>query len=366
MYRLPNDTVIANRYKIQEFLDEGGMQEVYVALDLNLSRKVALKTPKVASASKRFRRSATVSSKINHANVAKTFDYFWDSQINREFLIEELIEGKDLRKVFTENFKSLDPYMVCHIGHHLARGIAASHEVNVQHRDLKLSNIMISGGISFNEVKITDFGVAKLAQKEQEAFQDDDAESSVNASKTLVGAMPYIAPEVIINEGSSEPELKSDIWSLGAILHHLLVGKPPYGTNFAKIIIGYHKKAEPEYPAPDRSSVNHLNSTLEELKSIVKRCLSFDVSERPSAQEVLDSFSLICYQQGDRHLGKINLRKGTGTSGYGFILDDESRKEIFFHTSEVYGPIPKVGERVCYSYFDGAPQPRAFPIIKLK
>src|SRR5471030_2444798 len=86
--------LIATRYEVIDFIGEGGMQFVYLANDLVLDRMVALKTPKNASAAKRFSRSAVVAAKVNHPNVAKTLDYVEEAE--RAYLIEELVHGSDL------------------------------------------------------------------------------------------------------------------------------------------------------------------------------------------------------------------------------------------------------------------------------
>jgi serine/threonine protein kinase len=105
-----------------------------------------------------------VSARVNHANVAKTLDYIEETQ--RANLIEEFILGKDLSRVLKENFARLDPLMAARVLHRLAKGLAASHHVGVVHRDLKPSNILAVGGERLEEVKITDFGIAKMAEEE--------------------------------------------------------------------------------------------------------------------------------------------------------------------------------------------------------
>jgi serine/threonine-protein kinase len=171
----PGD-VVGERYEVVEFIGEGGMQEVYRASDKLLRRSVALKAPKNASAKKRFQRSAVFSARINHPNVAKTLDYFEAPE--RAYLIEECVDGKDLGRVLVEFFAFLDPYLAAMVFHHLARGIAASHHSDVIHRDLKPNNVMIVGGEYFGGVKITDFGIAKMAQEEiDEAVEGGDARS---------------------------------------------------------------------------------------------------------------------------------------------------------------------------------------------
>jgi serine/threonine-protein kinase len=159
------------------------MQYVYLATDEVLERNVALKVPMDTKAGRRFKRSATVSAQVNHPNVAKTLDYLEHGKF--PILIEEYIQGSDLFKTYITRTERLDPYLVAHIMHHLAKGVAASHHVGVVHRDLKPSNIMISGGISAHEIKITDFGIAKMAQEEMV-----EASESITNSQTAIGALP--------------------------------------------------------------------------------------------------------------------------------------------------------------------------------
>ena len=185
--------ILHDRYKIDSYLAEGGMQQVYRATDLSFERSVALKLPKNESAEKRFARSARMSARVNHPNVAKTLDYFEEG--GRAYLIEELIDGLDLSTAFKERFTYLDPHLAAHLMHYLAKGVAASHHAEVCHRDLKPSNIMVSNDPNLSEVRITDFGIAKLA--EEEIAQNIHDEASITASQTLVGALPYMAPEVI-------------------------------------------------------------------------------------------------------------------------------------------------------------------------
>ena len=134
---------IASRYHIVDFVGEGGMQFVYKAHDIILDRFIALKTPKDATAEKRFHRSAIVSAKVNHPNVAKTLDYV--EQNGRPYLIEELVDGLDLAKAILQGLDYLDPFLVARIFHHLSKGLAASHHAGVVHRDLKPTNIMVIG-----------------------------------------------------------------------------------------------------------------------------------------------------------------------------------------------------------------------------
>ena len=172
--------LIDNRYEILYFVGEGGMQQVYCALDSVLHKEVALKVPKNSSAQKRFKQSAIVSAKVNHPNVAKTLDYIETD--SSPYLIEEFILGKDLKEGLLQQLGIVDPYLTAKILHYLAKGVAASHNAGVIHRDLKPSNIMFAGEFNLSEIKITDFGIAKMAEEEI-VNAVEGGESSTSASK---------------------------------------------------------------------------------------------------------------------------------------------------------------------------------------
>ncbi|MEZ8382118.1 serine/threonine-protein kinase [Vibrio splendidus] len=355
----PND-IIADRYVIEKYIDEGGMQQVYSAIDRNIGRKVALKTPKNDSASLRFKSTAICSARVIHPNVAKTLDYFGFDK--REYLIEELIDGKDLNTVFRNNFSYLDPCLVAFIGHHLAKAVAASHSADVVHRDLKPSNIMIVGGEKFKDVKVTDFGIAKLVDDEiNEVFSDtENVESSIAGSKTLVGALPYMAPEIVLNKTKAGKHI--DIWSIGAIMYFLLTGKTPFTSQFAQIVINYHTQKSID-PILHMETSRHLNPLGNQLLGIIKNCLNYDYSNRPNAEQLVQMFSSLCYPIQERKYGHIKYRRGT--HGWGFIKNI-GPDDTFYHTEEVFGLQASHSDRVCFSEYPGLPQARAFPIIRCK
>jgi len=350
----PGD-VIGKRYEIRAFIDEGGMQEVYTATDTVLRREVALKAPKNETAAKRFRRSAVVSAKVNHPNVAKTLDYVIDG--DRSYLIEELISGRDLRKVLAREVEVLDPYLAARMFHHLCRGVSAAHHAGVMHRDLKPSNVMVLGESALSGVKITDFGIAKMAEEELiEAAEG--GESSISGSKTMIGALPYMAPEAI--EKAKSTGQSADIWAVGAMLYEMLSGERPFGSGLPAVpnIL----KAEP--PAKPRIlNGNHQLSPLaSQLFDIVLRCLNKDPKARPSADELLRICGTLCYPLSERRFGRV---RDIRYNAWGFISDDGG-SDIFFHLSSVYGAAPAEGDRVCYCCFLGGGADRAHPVLKMR
>ncbi len=347
-----------DRYEIIDFLDAGGMQEVYIAYDHVLKKKVALKTPKNDHAEKRFRRSAVLSAKVNHPNVAKTLDYFEFNK--RDVLIEELIEGISLDKALSKKYNYFDPYLLAQFGHHLSKGVAASHHAKVIHRDLKPGNIMIENTEGFYSFKITDFGIAKMAEKEfEEAYKD---ESSITGSQTMMGAIPYMAPELI--QGPKNATAASDIWPIGAILYRFMTGEYPYGSGLSAIP-KIHEAKLPPAPSYTYHKLSQYCWLVDEVWGIIKKCLKKNPNERPSADTLVEDFSGLCYGVFQRFEGTIKNFK-TSTGNWGFIR--ASQNDIFFHRESFYGEIDDIipGRNIEFSAHKGGGAPRAHPALPLK
>ena len=349
------DDLICGRYEIHSFIGEGGMQEVYKANDVVLSRHVAVKTPKNRSAEKRFHRSAVVSAKVNHANVAKTLDYLEEG--GRQFLVEELIEGRDLSDILKDEVAALDPLLVARVFHRLARGVAASHHADVVHRDLKPSNIMGVGGIKLEDVKITDFGIAKMAEEElEEAVQG--GESSLTASQTAIGALPYMAPEMI--ESVKDADKPADIWSLGALMYELATGKKPFGVGYVAVpaILAGDIPPLPGFV----TQKTQFKPAAVEIYDIVKTCIRTNPDKRPTADQLVKQCESLCYPNTKREIGVISK---FDNRYWGFI-SPERGKEIFFHMESVFGDQKvSVGDRVLFARHLGQGSDRAFPVVKI-
>jgi serine/threonine-protein kinase len=177
----PPSNPVGGRYEVKDWIGAGGMQNVFHAVDLVFSRDVALKVPKDDATIRRFQNSAIVSARVNHTNVAKTLDYVEDT--TGYYLIEELVSGADLSRIVPDILPALPPGACAKVLHQLAKGLAASHAAGVVHRDLKPSNIMVAGGLAFTEVKITDFGIAKMAEAEIGQWADSDAKGPTSSKR---------------------------------------------------------------------------------------------------------------------------------------------------------------------------------------
>ena len=347
--------IIGDRYEIIRYINEGGMQEVYEAFDQVLDRSVACKVPKNNSALKRFKRSAVVSARVNHPNVAKTLDYV--EATDRAYLIEELVRGNDLQEGLLRRIEVLDPYLVAQILHYLSKGIAAAHETGVVHRDLKPSNILYEGGLRVATLKVSDFGIAKMASEEIADAVEGGSET-ITASKTVVGALPYMAPEVI--EDPRTVAQSADIWSLGAMSFELLSGTPPYGTGLGAVprILNAGEVGEPNF-LKDAAQLRPLGMDILEL---IRSCMRRDPAERPSAKDIVNTCEQFCYAQSPRHEGVV-ARFIRRTNGF---IKQQNGGDVFFHTASVYGPRVAVDDRVAFSKTLGGGADRAHPVIRLR
>lgn len=357
---LEKGDVVADRYRVQGFVGEGGMQEVYRAVDSSLARDVALKVPKNDSGKKRFARSAAMSARVTHPNVAKTYDYIDDGR--RQFLIEELIEGHDLRHVLEEIFFCLDPHLAAHVFHHLAKGLEAVHREKVIHRDLKPGNIMLSRDEDLSNIKITDFGIAKMAEAEigegLRSFSDETL-----ASRTVVGAIPYMAPEVLSNR--DDVSTGADVWSLGAIIFYLLTGDKPFGDGVhavQKILA----RRPPERPAMLTKVSSQFRQLVDELWDLIMQCLEPNPSKRPTASELVEKCNRLCYSRAPRASGRIQTYKPK-SGKWGFIDSGAYADSTFFHADSFWGNAsPEPGQYVCFARFPGMPRNRAHPVLLIR
>lgn len=364
-HRLQNNQKLVNRYVILNFHAEGGMQEVYKSYDSALDRVVAIKTPKNGVADRRFKRGAEMGARINHPNVAATFDYFEDMEST--FLVEEFIEGKDLGDRFKNHFHYLDPSLAAHVLHHLSRALSEAHRVGICHRDIKPGNIMVSNDPGLTTVKLTDFGIAKLAENEIaveiELFDKD--ESTLTTSNTLLGAVPYMAPECWDNWKSAGQPM--DVWAIGCVAYQLLSGVTPFGSGRPAIInVVKYQQGAFSVDKPKTFGKHKSVEVLEDaLWDIIQSCLIVDPTSRLTSDKLLDILDGLCYAITERFTGTVQIY-GQPYPKTGFV-DHKNGKSYFFHRSEYFGNVkPEMGQNVNFSYYEGVPNARCAPLLLLK
>ena len=206
--------------EIQGVLGRGGMGVVYRARHPRLDRLMALKVlaPECASDpafAQRFLTEARAMAKLNHPNIVQVYDFGQEQE--RLYLLMELVEGLSLRQLMRSG--DLAPEQALSIVSSICLGLQYAHESGVVHRDIKPENILINRR---GEVKILDFGLAKLAQGEQGSRLFRTRASQV------MGTPQYMAPEQVNRPLTVDH--RADIYSLGVVFYELLTGELPVGA----------------------------------------------------------------------------------------------------------------------------------------
>jgi serine/threonine protein kinase/Flp pilus assembly protein TadD len=202
------------RYEILERIGGGGMGVVYKARDVSLDRFVALKfiSPEVSAdpdARERFIREAKAASGLDHPQICTIHEISTTDQ-GELFIAMSFVGGRDLKEVMARQ-GPMTRAAAADIALQIARGLARAHEQGIIHRDIKPANIILTDR---GEVKIVDFGLAKLA-----------GSASITRPDSTVGTLGYMAPEQIRGVTADE---RSDVWSVTVVLYEMLTGRNPF------------------------------------------------------------------------------------------------------------------------------------------
>src|SRR5438128_9112855 len=251
------------RYEIRAKIGEGGMGEVYRARDTQLGRDVAVKVlPSTYSVDEhrlsRFEQEASAASALNHPNILIVHDI--GSHEGSPYVVSELLEGETLRKRISG--APLAQRRAIDYALQIAHGLAAAHEKGIVHRDLKPDNIFITKD---GRVKILDFGIAKLTQREGSRSQTDIPTRRVNTDPGVVmGTVGYMSPEQVRGQAVDH---RSDIFAFGAILYEMLSGRRAFHGESPADTMSAILKEDP----PDLSDTNQNVSPA--LERLVNHCL---------------------------------------------------------------------------------------------
>lgn len=268
--------ILGKRYEILEKIGSGGISTVYKAKDLVLKRVMALKflNPDKLKDEHlvRLHREAKAICQLQHPNIIDVYDF---TILNGDtpVLIMEYVDGRELSQIVEES-GPLDLETALTIFCQICKALAYAHNRNILHRDLKPGNVLIDNDLDNNmRVKIFDFGIAKISDL------DDD---SITRSGFVVGTPPYMSPE----QAQNKPvDGRSDIYSLGCLMHMSLTGSPPFlGKNLVETINMQIKKAPPSLTQskPD-------GKFPESIEFIVAKTLSKDPNERFKTMEELEA-----------------------------------------------------------------------------
>ncbi len=267
------DTI--SRYRILEALGAGAMGEVFVAEDLELGRKVALKVLPAELAARpqrlaRFQREARAVAALSHRNIVTLHSI--EAAEGLHFMTMELVEGETLDRLISPQGIPLSGLLPLAIP--LAEALAAAHGQGVVHRDLKPSNVMVDRE---GRIKVLDFGLAKVAREPEPPLAPTAtvaADCDLSRAGTVLGTVPYMSPE----QAQGRPvDHRSDIFSLGVLLYEMASGQHPFpGDSAAARISSIVGETPP--------SVTELRQDLPpELERIIGRCLEKDPADRFSS-----------------------------------------------------------------------------------
>ncbi|MEO8342693.1 MAG: serine/threonine-protein kinase [Gallionella sp.] len=249
------------RYKVLGELGQGAMGVVYKARDPLIDRVVAIKTINLSLAMDekeefegRFYQEAKAAGRLNHPNIVTIYDVGKSGDV--AYIAMEFLEGRELRDIMNDG-TLLPVDQVLNTVAQVAQGLAYAHEHDIVHRDVKPSNIMV---IRDGQVKITDFGIARMAS------------SSVRTQTGMVlGSPKYMSPEQVMGKALDQ---RSDIFSLGVMLYEMLTGQAPFNGENVNAIMYQTLNAIPAPP-------NMLNPTLPEMVNfIVAKALAKGLEDR--------------------------------------------------------------------------------------
>ncbi|MFT7668872.1 MAG: serine/threonine protein kinase/Flp pilus assembly protein TadD [Planctomycetota bacterium] len=239
-------------------LGEGPLSEVYRAVDQRLGRTVALKILRAhaeidPAADTRFHREAKHASNLQHESIATVYEY--GQAQNTSFIAMEYLEGRTLDAIIKDQTLGFEECR--RIALELTSALAHVHKNGLIHRDLKPGNIMV---LDDGKVKLLDFGIARASN-----------ESSITQHGTLVGTVLYMSPEQVRGD---DLEYRSDIFSLGAVIYHMLTGTLPFpGKSFPEVCMAI-LDGKPRRPSEVRSG---LSPAFEEF---LLRCLAAKATDR--------------------------------------------------------------------------------------
>ena len=270
--------VILDRYRIEKQLGEGGFGAVYQAQDVKLGRMVALKilnhiAQKNPEHTRRFIDEAKVTSQLSHRNIPVVYEY-GQSEEGQLFIVTELFIGGSLEEIL--GCISLSPRQASWITSEVNEALVAAHQQGITHRDVKPPNIYLHRSTSGEEVKLLDFGIAKLNNHESHTLTGQ-----------LFGTPYFMSPEQILGRRDITPA--ADLYSLGAVLFYNLTSTVPFDGDSQFVIFNKHVNA----PVPKLSDrVPHLNSY--RLQQLIEVLMEKNPKDRPqSASEAREIFAEI-------------------------------------------------------------------------
>ena len=277
-------TVLAGRYRLDVKLGEGGMGQVWAATHVVTRQPVALKLllpvlgtdgPRVV---KRFMREARAASAVRHPNVVVINDVM-ELDAETPMMVMELLHGETLGERLSRE-KRLPVAEIARVLLPVVSALGTAHALGIVHRDIKPDNIFLANTPEGVQVKVLDFGIAKLSPAHDDATTNTGTLTATNA---IVGTPQYMAPEQIF--GEKDIDHRADIWALGVIAYECIAGaRPTEGSNVGQVmkIIAQQRIPPIAQVAPDVPA---------DVAAMITSALATERDQRPTLRDVMSVLS---------------------------------------------------------------------------
>jgi serine/threonine protein kinase len=295
---IPDDTIIDDGLKIRSLIGVGGMGSVYRAVQTNLNREVAVKLINGHAALdsaiwERLRREALILSKLHNNNIVAFYKF--GKWRDRPFIVMELAHGSSLQSLLASSTRMLSLQQLLQLMKPLCDALSYAHSQGIIHRDLKPGNILLLDEFDSPafSVKVIDFGLAKFIPELVQSLPE------LTQPGATVGTVLYMSPEQCRGE---QLDLRSDIYSLGAILYECISATCPFvADNAASVMMAHRDAAVPPIPAAHATLTPHLAR----LQEIIGRCMAKDRSLRYESADSV--FSALSELQEPQVIGRANF-----------------------------------------------------------
>ena len=303
------NNMIANRYEVFKHIGQGGMADVFLAMDTILNREVAIKILRSELCADpvsvvRFEREAQAATTLSHPNIVEIYDV--GEYKGHRYIVMEYVPGRTLKQVIRSR-GSLEPDEAIDIEKQLVSAVSEAHHKGIIHRDIKPQNIIVK---SDGSIKILDFGIAIAKGNIQ-----------VTQANNVMGSVHYLAPELAKGKPAS---VQSDIYALGIVLFEMLSGDVPFKADSAVQVALMQMRNE-------MPSIRTINPSIpQSIENIITRATAKDPSKRySSCVDMLDDLRT-CFRRDRINERKlvISPRQADREQGYNEENVDSSKDKV--------------------------------------
>ena len=327
-------------YQIESLLGFGGMSVVYLAEDLRLKRKVALKLLASSLAEdesfrNRFLRESELAASIDHPNIVPIYEA--GSTDDLLYIAMRYVDGCDLKERLQQG--PLEPSDAIGILAQVASALDAAHARGLVHRDVKPSNVLLDRGArpdGSDHAYLADFGLTR-----------EVSEPGIADDGHLLGTIDYVAPEQISGD---EVDGRADVYSLGCVLYDCLVGQPPFRRDSDLAVVFAHLETEPPAPGEVRPELPAA------LDTVIARALAKEPAQRfSSCRELARAALAVVVDEASRRLVEVASRAAAGRSDLseveveltGKVVDLQLAREQARALAGLHTPTRLAAEGIC-------------------